>query len=111
MEIGSTTGEPVRTAVLRSIPLAAMIAEKRAELPPLPLPPRPAPTLSTMRPSTAQRLQLAAETYLEAWRVGEPTTQAVARRLNVSESAALNLVHRARAAGLLGETSPGMPKG
>lgn len=111
-EIASTIGSPVRTALLRSIPLAEIVAELRAELPPIKRATRkPSVNVEAMRPATVRRLTLVAETYLEAWGAGRSPTTAVAERLNVTDGAAGNLVHRARAAGLLPPTTPGAPRG
>lgn len=106
-------GIPLTTSVLRGIRLSELVTEIRetnAELAAMLDEQEEARAFAAppgMRPATARRLQRAAEAYQEAWRRGQPPTQAVAQRLNVSTAAAASLVARARSAGLLPPTTPG----
>lgn len=111
-------GTPLRTSTLRSMNLAEILAEERVRAnefwdnrfgdPSMGVPyvaPR------EMRPATIRRLQRVAEVYREAWREGRPPTKEVAKQLGVTVAAASGLVSRARAAGFLPPTSPGVPSG
>jgi hypothetical protein len=112
-------GIPIKSTVMRSINLAELIAEERMHLGNLGrflasetasgfAQKMEAPE-STMRPATAKRLRLVAEAYRKAWQQGKPPVKAVAKRLAVSDAAASKLVFRARSAGLLPQTSAGVP--
>lgn len=100
------------TSALRDLKIAEIAAEDREGLPYIaPAPPQPEVVAEGMRPATLRRLTRAADVYQAAWRVGEPPTRAVAMKMNLSESAAANLVRRARLAGLLPPTTGGVPQG
>lgn len=100
------------TSTLRDVRIAEIVAEDRELLqhqPERKL--TPELKIAGMRPSTVRRLHRAADIYQTAWQAGEPPTQAVARRMNLTTAAAANLVRRAREAGLLPPTSAGVPQG
>lgn len=100
------------TSTLRDLRIAEIIIEDREQLKHEPEPvPAPELQIAGMRDSTVRRLRRTAEIYLDAWRAGDPPTQAVARRMNLTQNAAANLVRRAREAGLLPPTSAGVPQG
>lgn len=101
-------GHPVSSRVLRTPAVARLIDEHRAGLSDW-LPPEQARTYSVpagMRASTWERLQEAAAVY-RADTTGRPT-KAVARHFTLSDSAAGKVVGRARVAGLLPPTTPGV---
>jgi hypothetical protein len=91
-------------SLLRKLPVADWIAQDRAGM-------TPRQTTTGMRTSTLNRLKEAAEVYREALRYREPPTKAVAEHFDISHGGASNLVSRARAAGLLPPTSPGVAVG
>lgn len=66
--------------------------------------------LARMRPATRKRLETAARMYRAAWRLNRNPTQAVVDGMNISPSAAANLISRARAVNLLPPTSSGVPQ-
>lgn len=106
-------GTPLTTGALRGIRLSELVAEERIrnqEVWSFAVEPTHAALYraDSMRPATRERLVKAAEAYGEAWRNGQAPTQAVAQALAVTDSAAAKLVSRARAAGLLPPTSPGV---
>lgn len=100
------------TSELRSVRIAEVVIEDREQLKHEP-PKKPTPELHVagMRPSTVKRLHRAADIYLGAWHSGQPPRQAVARRMNITEAAAANLIRRAREAGFLPPTTAGVPQG
>lgn len=100
------------TSTLRDLRIAEIIIEDREQLKREPEPASvPELRITGMRESTVRRLRRTAEIYLDAWKGGDPPTQAVARRMNLTQNAAANLVRRAREAGLLPPTSAGIPQG
>lgn len=111
------TGSPLRTSTLRSLNLAEVLAEEREKAHQLWAGrigwddwAKPFETPKTaMRPATLKKLTRVAEIYKSAWQKGEPPTKAVSKKLGVTEAGASGLVSRARAAGLLPVTSPGVP--
>lgn len=110
-------GQPVTTALLRSLKLSELVAAHRGYVSGLHGKfgqPRLAAAYSvapSMRESTAGRLRQVAEVYRTAWRAGERPTKAVAEAFDVSGVAAAKLVSRARAAGMLPPTSQGVAGG
>lgn len=111
-------GLPLRTALLRQLRLAEVIAEERVRVARLlrerdpAAPTTKAPRPQGMRDATARRLQQAAEVYRDAWTQGRPDpNRAVAEHFGVSVQAAAKLTQRARSAGLLPPTAPGTPSG
>lgn len=113
------TARPITTAVLRSLHLSDLIAEKREQLAAVVREVdgdagRVGQVFGTaprrvMRESTRKRLERVAEVYREAWQAGSPPVKTVAERLGITEASASSYVARARAAGLLPATSPGVP--
>lgn len=100
------------TSTLRDLRIAEVVLEDREQLKFIPAAkPEPELRIEGMRASTVRRLKRVAEVYLDAWNAGEPPTQAVAHRMNMTHPAAANLVRRAREAGLLPPTSAGIPQG
>jgi hypothetical protein len=89
--------------VLRKLPVADWIAEDRVRMLP-----RSQPTVG-LRKSTVERLRAAADVYQRAIADGRPPTKAVAEHYGITHGGASNLVARARTAGLLPPTSPGVP--
>jgi hypothetical protein len=100
------------TSTLRDLRIAEIVIEDREQLKHQPEPQPPADLrIAGMRESTVRRLQRTAGIYVAAWQAGEPPTQTVARRMNLTQAAAANLVRRAREAGFLPPTSAGVPQG
>lgn len=111
---------PLKSEVWRSLPVAALSNELRAaHVEALDdsgiLAANPRAAARWQGPSEDRRedrrvtLEDVAAIYLDALDEGRPPTQAVARALVLSKSAAAQRVARARAAGLLGETRKGLP--
>ncbi len=100
-------GQPLKTIVLRDIRLAELLHEERVRHDHLAVAPDQPPKRlyqppKEMRPATARKLQLVAETYSSARASGAKSANAiVAEKLKVSIGAASNLVNRARDAGFL----------
>jgi hypothetical protein len=94
----------VIASVLRKVPISKWITEDRAKLA------QPAAT-SGLRQSTIDRLAVVAEVYQRALQERRPPTKAVAAHFGLSHGGAANLVSRARDAGLLPPTSPGVSAG
>jgi hypothetical protein len=112
----SDTGTPLTTTMLRNLKLSEIAADTRTSLEFLHREVLRQPTKaaaydlgSSMRPATVKRLREVADAYRRAWARGQHPTKAVAKRLNVTDAAAANLVSRARSIGLLPPTSPGVP--
>jgi hypothetical protein len=100
------------TSLMRELKLAEIMIEDREKLDHIEQPkPRSDLRVAGMRPSTVRRLERAAGLYLAAWHQGVPPTKEVARRMNLSQAAAANLVRRAREVGMLPATAPGVPQG
>ncbi|MET0417290.1 MAG: hypothetical protein ABW022_14860 [Actinoplanes sp.] len=100
------------TSTLRDLRIAEVVIEDREQLKYIPASkPEPELQIAGMRQSTVRRLKRTAEIYMAAWSAGEPPTQTVAQRMNITHPAAANLVRRAREAGLLPPTSAGVPQG
>lgn len=93
------------TSGLREIRFAELIAADRAAM--TPASSRP----TNLRRSTLERLEEAAQVYQDARAKGYPPVPAVAEHFHISKGGASNLVARARAAGLLPPTSPGVAYG
>ncbi|MFG2046058.1 hypothetical protein ACGFIW_01340 [Micromonospora sp. NPDC048935] len=98
-------GRMLTASVVRKIPVADWIAEDRARLAPT------QPAIGGLRASTVERLKTAAEVYQRAKSEGLPPTKAVAAHYGISHGGASNLISRARSAGLLPPTSPGVSTG
>lgn len=90
---------------LRDLRLAETIAADRAAMSPEPA------RASGLRRSTLERLEKAAEVYQAARAEGRAPVKAVAEHFRISQGGASNLVARARAAGFLPPTSPGVAFG
>lgn len=108
-------GIPLTTSVLRGVRLSELIAEERESMARVYDDFfRESETAATyrgagqMREGTRRRLERVVEAYREAWQQGKPPTQTVAKRLNISVSAAAKLVARARQVGMLPPTRPGV---
>jgi hypothetical protein len=105
-------GPSLTTSLIRDMRLAEIAAEERTKLPRVDAPRRStAEVVKGMRPATVRRLRTVAGVYQESWTRGGKPVQAVAEALNITSTAAAKLVARARAAGLLPPTSPGVPMG
>lgn len=112
LDLEDPTGPPLTTSMMRDLKLAEIVVEDRERLAHIPqVKPAADVVVEGMRPATVKRLQRASEIYMKAWRAGEPPTKAVERQMNASPAAAANLVRRARAAGFLPPTSPGVSQG
>lgn len=110
--LGRGNGLPVTGTVLRNIGLPERIAADRmamAALLPASQGEQYAP--AGMRRSTADRHRLVAKVYRDAIARGDKPIKAVAAELGVTEASASTIVARARSAGFLGPTSPGVPMG
>lgn len=112
IDLTDPTGPALTTSLLRDLKLAELAIEDREQLAYIAqVTPTAEVVVEGMRPATVKRLQRAAEIYMDAWRAGEPPTKAVERQMNATPAAAANLVRRARAAGLLPKTQPGIAQG
>lgn len=96
------TGRPRGEAGLQYERLLARAIESLGE---------PRPGVGRKRMLGPEELAKVADTYLTAWRQGNPPTQAVAKAFGISASAAAKRVAQARNAGLLAPTSSGRPSG
>lgn len=105
LAVAGSEGRMLTASVVRKIPVADWIAEDRARLAPT------KPAIGGLRASTVERLKTAAEVYQRARSEGLPPTKAVAAYYGISHGGASNLISRARAAGLLPPTSPGVSTG
>jgi hypothetical protein len=98
----------VTAATMRAIPLARLLADalEAAERSGAAL------GIPRRRPRHGpQHLDAVARCYIDAWRADERPTTAVAQRWNVNVTTAKRWVHRARIAGLLPPTIPGVASG
>lgn len=95
---------PITDAVYRRVRISQRIAAARPQV-------AGDSPRAGMRAATVAKLERVAVIYRGALKAHEPPTKAVARALGVTEAAASNLVVRARTAGFLPPTSPGMSVG
>lgn len=105
LTIEGREGTILAGGTLRKLPVAEWIAEDRARIAPTQL------AVGGLRASTVERLETAAAVYQRARSEGLPPTKAVAAHYGISHGGASNLISRARAAGLLPPTSPGVSTG
>lgn len=111
-------GQPLRTGTLRGLNLATILAEERVRAAAVlrergqrPTPPDTAP-VEGMRDATRRQLEQAAAVYRQAIADGrDDPNRAVAEHLGISQAAAGKRVQRARAAGMLPPTTPGVSAG